>query len=65
MTRSSEKVILVPGRHGLSKVKKDKVVKPKKRAAGKKGAEWSSEEEQMAKFSTVRSRKKTKEIGNL
>jgi hypothetical protein len=37
---------------------KNKVVKPKKRVAGKTGSELSSEEERMAEFSTVRSRKK-------
>jgi hypothetical protein len=36
---------------------KNKFVKPKKRVAGETGLELSSEEELMAQFSTVRSRK--------
>jgi hypothetical protein len=36
---------------------KNKFVKPKRRAAGETGPELSSEEELMAQFSTVRSRK--------
>jgi hypothetical protein len=36
---------------------KNKFVKPKKRVAGETDPELSSEEELMAKFSTVRSRK--------
>jgi hypothetical protein len=36
---------------------KNKFVKPKKRVAGETGPELSSEEELMAQFSTVRSRK--------
>jgi hypothetical protein len=36
---------------------KSKFVKPKKRVAGETGPELSSEEELMAQFSTVRSRK--------
>jgi hypothetical protein len=39
---------------------RNKVVKPKKRVAGKAGPELSSEEELMLQFSTVRSRKKPK-----
>jgi hypothetical protein len=39
---------------------KNKLVKPKKRVAGETGSELSSEEELMAQFSTVRSRKKPK-----
>jgi hypothetical protein len=39
---------------------RNKVDKPKKRAAGKGGHELSSEEELMAQFSTVRRRKKPK-----
>jgi hypothetical protein len=35
----------------------NKFVKPKKRVAGETGPELSSEEEPMAQFSTVRSRK--------
>jgi hypothetical protein len=38
----------------------NKVVKPKKRAAGKAGPELSSEEELKAQFSIVRRRKKPK-----
>jgi hypothetical protein len=41
---------------------KDKIVKPKKRAAGKAGPELSSEKEQIAKFSTVRSPKKARKL---
>jgi hypothetical protein len=37
---------------------KNKFDKPKKRVAGETGPELSSEEELMAQFSTVRSRKK-------
>jgi hypothetical protein len=36
---------------------KNKFVKPKKRVSGETGPELSSEEELMAQFSTVRSRK--------
>jgi hypothetical protein len=36
---------------------KNKFVKPKKRVAGETGPELSSEEELMAQFSTMRSRK--------
>jgi hypothetical protein len=36
---------------------KNKFVKPKKRAAGETGPEFSSEEELISKFSTMRSRK--------
>jgi hypothetical protein len=36
---------------------KNKFVNPKKRVAGETGPELSSEEELMAQFSTVRSRK--------
>jgi hypothetical protein len=36
---------------------KNKVVKPKKRVAGVTGSELSSEEDRMAQFSTMRSRK--------
>jgi hypothetical protein len=39
---------------------RNKVVKPKKRVAGKARPEMSSEEELMAQFSTVRSRKNPK-----
>jgi hypothetical protein len=39
---------------------RNKVVKPKKRVAGKAGPEVSSEEELMAQFSTVRRRKSKK-----
>jgi hypothetical protein len=42
---------------------KNTFVKPNKGVAGETGPELSSEEELMAQFSTVRSRK-TKEIGN-
>jgi hypothetical protein len=41
---------------------RNKVDKPKKRAAGKAGPELSSEEEPMSQFSTVRSRKKSKKL---
>jgi hypothetical protein len=36
---------------------KNKIVKPKKSVAGETGPKLSSEEEQMAQFSTVRSRR--------
>jgi hypothetical protein len=39
---------------------RNRVVKPRKRVAGKAGSELSSEEELMVQFSTVRSRKKPK-----
>jgi hypothetical protein len=42
---------------------KNKVVKPNKRIAGERGTELSSEEELRAQFSTVKRRKKMKEIG--
>jgi hypothetical protein len=41
---------------------KNKVVKSKKRIGGEIGPGFSSEEELVGQFSTVRSRKKTKEI---
>jgi hypothetical protein len=41
---------------------KNKVVKPKRRVAGKTGPELSSEDELRAKFSTVRSRKKRRKL---
>jgi hypothetical protein len=41
---------------------KNKVVKPKKKVAGKTGPDLSSEDELMAKFSTVRSRNKPRKL---
>jgi hypothetical protein len=50
---------VVMGNMVYAKVK-NKIIKPKKRAAGDTGTELSSDEELRAQFSTVRNRKKNK-----
>jgi hypothetical protein len=59
--KAGEEVVMEDMEHAMVK---DRVVIPKKMVAGETGLELSSEEDLMAQFSTVRSRKKQKKSLN-